>query len=298
MAILESGRIHPPGLASQNLIHVEARDARDALWAMEEGVRCAGALGRDRRNLGRPARRSTSPRRGGWRWRRSAVGYALLAGAARRHSRISAARGCAGGSRARRRSPIRSTRARRERRRGMRTCSARAGMPPGRWSIAHEAGLLPSGLPHLAIERWARTQRLQRLTRRSSSPSRARTGRSSMPSPRPRPNAARGAGARLTDARALDPALLAIPADPAGDAALVERLAQLGRALVAAGRGRRTTGCGSTSAASRICSAASADWCDDIRASLRADGPDRACRDCADRGGGLGARASCTRHLR
>ena len=40
MAILESGRVHPPGLPLQNLIHVEARDARDALWAMEEGVRC------------------------------------------------------------------------------------------------------------------------------------------------------------------------------------------------------------------------------------------------------------------
>jgi protein ImuA len=40
MAILESGRVHPPGL-SRDLIHVEARDARDALWAMEEGVRCA-----------------------------------------------------------------------------------------------------------------------------------------------------------------------------------------------------------------------------------------------------------------
>lgn len=42
MAILESGRVHPPGLPCQNLIHVEARDARDALWAMEEGLRCAG----------------------------------------------------------------------------------------------------------------------------------------------------------------------------------------------------------------------------------------------------------------
>jgi protein ImuA len=41
VAILESGRIHPPGLPSQDLIHVEARDARDTLWAMEEGVRCA-----------------------------------------------------------------------------------------------------------------------------------------------------------------------------------------------------------------------------------------------------------------
>lgn len=34
------------------------------------------------------------------------------------------------------------------------------------------------------------------------------------------------AGARLTDARALDPALIAFPADPEGDSALVERLAR------------------------------------------------------------------------
>jgi protein ImuA len=45
MAILESGRVHPPGLRSQNLIHVEARDARDALWSMEEGLRCAALSG-------------------------------------------------------------------------------------------------------------------------------------------------------------------------------------------------------------------------------------------------------------
>ena len=40
--------------------------------------------------------------------------------------------------------------------------------------------------------------------------------------------AERGArtGSRLTDARALDPALIAVPADPAGDEALVERLAR------------------------------------------------------------------------
>jgi protein ImuA len=41
MAILESGRIYPPGMPGRELIHIEARDARDALWAMEEGVRCA-----------------------------------------------------------------------------------------------------------------------------------------------------------------------------------------------------------------------------------------------------------------
>src|SRR5690349_1393701 len=43
MAILECGRIYPPGLGCTDLIHVEARDARAALWAMEEGLRC-GAL--------------------------------------------------------------------------------------------------------------------------------------------------------------------------------------------------------------------------------------------------------------
>jgi protein ImuA len=40
MAILESGRIYPPALRL-DLIHVEARDARQALWAMEEGVSCS-----------------------------------------------------------------------------------------------------------------------------------------------------------------------------------------------------------------------------------------------------------------
>ena len=42
MGILESGRIYPPGLPSSDLIHVEASDAREALWAMEEGLRCPG----------------------------------------------------------------------------------------------------------------------------------------------------------------------------------------------------------------------------------------------------------------
>jgi protein ImuB len=80
-------------------------------------------------------------------------------------------------------------------------------------------------LPHLAIERWAKSAAsalddpvvltvegthgliIHAVTRAA---------------------AERGAraGARLTDARALDPALVAIPADPAGDAALVQRLAK------------------------------------------------------------------------
>ena len=44
MAILEGGRIYPPGLRLPDLIHVEARDARAALWAMEEGLRCAAPV--------------------------------------------------------------------------------------------------------------------------------------------------------------------------------------------------------------------------------------------------------------
>jgi protein ImuA len=42
MAIHEAGRAHPAGLGSRELIHVTARHARDALWAMEEGLRCSG----------------------------------------------------------------------------------------------------------------------------------------------------------------------------------------------------------------------------------------------------------------
>ena len=41
MAILEGGRVYPPGFDFTNLIHVEARDSKTALWAMEEGLRCA-----------------------------------------------------------------------------------------------------------------------------------------------------------------------------------------------------------------------------------------------------------------
>ena len=44
MAIVECGRVYPPGLGVSELIHVAARDARSALWAMEEGLRCS-ALG-------------------------------------------------------------------------------------------------------------------------------------------------------------------------------------------------------------------------------------------------------------
>lgn len=47
MAILESGRVHAAGLGAigNDLIHVEACDAKAALWAMEEGLRCSALSG-------------------------------------------------------------------------------------------------------------------------------------------------------------------------------------------------------------------------------------------------------------
>ena len=44
MAILEAGRIHPPGLEAPqlDLIHVAAPDTPRLLWVMEEGLRCKG----------------------------------------------------------------------------------------------------------------------------------------------------------------------------------------------------------------------------------------------------------------
>jgi protein ImuB len=80
-------------------------------------------------------------------------------------------------------------------------------------------------LPHLAVERWARTSDFGPddpvvLTIEGT--------HGPIIHAVTRPAAERGAraGSRLTDARALDPSLIAVPADPAGDAALVERLAR------------------------------------------------------------------------
>ncbi|MFL6752812.1 MAG: DUF6504 family protein [Sphingomicrobium sp.] len=80
-------------------------------------------------------------------------------------------------------------------------------------------------LPHLAIERWAKS---------ADSPPDAPVvltvegTHGLIIHAVTKAAAERGArpGARLTDARALDPVLVAVPADPAGDAALVQRLAR------------------------------------------------------------------------
>ena len=138
MAILESGRVHPPGLPSQNLIHVETRDARNALWAMEEGVRCAalsaviGEIWGDPRVLDFTATRRlavASERSGVACWLVRLGGTANLSGA-RMRWRIASAPSLANQLDAR--AP------------GTPAWDAdlfRArGMPLGRWRIAHEAG--------------------------------------------------------------------------------------------------------------------------------------------------------------
>ena len=137
MAILESGRIHPPGLPSQDLIHVEARDARDALWAMEEGLRCAalscviGELWGDPRALDFTATRRlavASERSGVPCWLVRLGGTANLSGA-RMRWRITSAPSLV--NQLDPRAP------------GLPVWDAELfrarGMPPGRWSLAHEA---------------------------------------------------------------------------------------------------------------------------------------------------------------
>jgi protein ImuB len=85
--------------------------------------------------------------------------------------------------------------------------------------------MLSIWLPHLAVERWAKSS--------DSAPDApvvltVEGAHGPVIHAVSKTAAERGAraGARLTDARALDPALLAVPADPEGDAALVERLAR------------------------------------------------------------------------
>ena len=139
MAILEIGRIHPPGLPTSALIHVEARDARDALWAMEEGVRCAalsaviGELWGDPRALDFTATRRlavAAERSGVPCWLVRLGGTANLSGA-RMRWRIASLPSLANPLDARAPGPpawdADLFRAR--------------GTPPGRWNLAHEAGM-------------------------------------------------------------------------------------------------------------------------------------------------------------
>jgi protein ImuA len=138
MAILESGRVHPPGLGAPNLIHVETRDARDALWAMEEGLRCAGLstvigeLWGDPRALDFTATRRlavAAERSGVPCWLVRLNGVANLSGA-RMRWRIASAPSLAHPFDAR--AP------------GIAAWNAELfrarGFPPGRWSVAHDEG--------------------------------------------------------------------------------------------------------------------------------------------------------------
>lgn len=142
MAILESGRIHPPGFPSQNLIpeiiHVEARDARDALWAMEEGLRCTALSAVIGEIWGDPkALDFTATRRLAVASERSGVaaflirlgGHANLSGA-RMRWRIASAPSLPNDL-----DPLAP---------GLPAWDAELfrarGMPPGHWAVAHEAG--------------------------------------------------------------------------------------------------------------------------------------------------------------
>lgn len=158
MAILESGRIYPPGVRSLDIVHVEARDARAALWAMEEGVRCSvlsaviGELWGDPAALDFTATRRlavASERSGVPCWLVRLGGHANLSGA-RMRWRIGSAPSLL--------NPLDP------RAPGLPAWDAELfrarGFAPGRWSVAHEAGAF-----HLVAEPSDRTLgEEQRLT--------------------------------------------------------------------------------------------------------------------------------------
>ena len=137
MAILESGRLYPPGVGASDLIHVEARDARAALWAMEEGVRCSclsaviGELWGDPKALDFTATRRlavAAERSGKPCWLVRLGGTANLSGA-RMRWRIGSAPSLANALDARASgAPAWDAELFRAR-----------GTPPGRWTIAHDA---------------------------------------------------------------------------------------------------------------------------------------------------------------
>lgn len=138
MAIIESGRIYPPGLGSGDLIHVEARDAKLALWAMEEGLRCSGLSGVIGELWGDPAALDfTATRRLAVAAERSRVpcwlvrlaGIANLSGA-RMRWRVASMPSIANSFDPRASgSPAWEAELFRAR-----------GYPPGRWGVAHETG--------------------------------------------------------------------------------------------------------------------------------------------------------------
>ena len=138
MAILEAGRVYPPGIDCPEIIHVTARDARSALWAMEEGLRCSalgaviGELWGDPASLDFTATRRlavAAERSGVPAWLVRLNGAANLSGA-RMRWRVESAPSLphpfdprAPGA------PAWDAELFRAR-----------GHPPGRWSVAHEAG--------------------------------------------------------------------------------------------------------------------------------------------------------------
>ncbi len=146
MAILESGRIYPPGLPFPELIHVEARDARAALWAMEEGLRCAGLSAVIGELWGDPAALDfTATRRLAVAAERSGVaaflvrlgGHANLSGARMRWRIASAASLPNALDRQAPGAPAWDAELFRAR-----------GFAPGRWTIAHDPGQ-EAGTPHI-----------------------------------------------------------------------------------------------------------------------------------------------------
>ena len=207
-----------------DLIHVEARDAKAALWAMEEGLRCAaigavvGEIWGDPASLDFTATRRlavAAERHGVVAWLIRLGGSANLSGA-RRRWRVASAPSLS--------HPLNP------RAPGTAVWDAELfrarGAVPGTWRLTHDLGCVwfPSGC-RAWRERWTKLGSAapdDRVALVEEGPHgqliAAVTDAAGAAGARP--------GMRLTDARALDPGLIAVPADGDGDRALVERLSR------------------------------------------------------------------------
>ena len=149
-------------------------------------------------------------------------------------------------------------------------------MPPGRWSLAHDGGIAF----HLVAAPGDRALgEVERLTAPDAAgrPDRRGHARADHPcrdqSRRRARRPARRAADRCAGAR---PGAGRRPGRSGRRRGAGRAARAMGGALVAAGRGRRRMACGSTSAASRICSAARTGWSSDIaRSGFAGARPDR-----------------------
>ena len=244
-AIRLTGRPYRPGLPEslrRRLIHVAARGAADALFALEEGVRCRDLACVIGEIAGNPrALDFTASRRLSLAAEKHGVPLFLVRLDAARD--LSVRRGCAGRCARRPRRRRCGTAPRWARPPGTPSCSAPAITPPENGFFAMNAAcssprnppaaperrIMALWLARLAVDRWRHCANCAPGEGADAHPTALITETAHGPRIDAANAAGRAAGAArgmmLADARTLCPQLRAVPSDPAGDLDFLERLA-------------------------------------------------------------------------